>query len=145
MKRMIMTLAIAVIGLSAFAGEVKVNTAVLNSFNTEFTGATEVRWIESGDYYKADFVFNGQSVAAFYSVTGDLMGVTRHISSLDLSETLQAKLKNDYDNFWITGLSEVSTEDDMYYYVTLENADSKIVLKSSYGKKWTLVKKMAKA
>lgn len=145
MKKMIMTLAIAAIGLSAFAGEGKVNSEVLNSFNAEFTGAKEVRWIESADYYKADFVFNGQYVAAFYSVTGDLMGVSRHISSLDLPQTLQTKLKNDYDNFWITGVSEVSTEDDMYYYVTLENADSKIVLKSSYGKKWTVIKKMAKA
>src|SRR5215213_7517365 len=98
MKKMIMTLAIAAIGLSAFAGEGKVNSEVLNSFNIEFTGAKEVRWIENADYYKADFIFNGQYVAAFYSVTGDLMGVSRHISSLDLPQTLQTKLKNDYDN-----------------------------------------------
>lgn len=144
MKKMIMSLVLAATGLFAFAGEGDVNKDVLNAFNTEFTTAKEVKWIESDDYYKAAFVLNGQYVSAFYSHDGELMGVTRYISSLDLPENLQLKLKSDYENCWITGLSEVSTEDDTYYYITLENADSKIVLRSS-GKKWNVIKKMTKA
>lgn len=144
MKKMIMTLAIVASSFLAFAGGGKVNEHVLNAFNTEFTGAKDVKWIESDDYYKADFVFNGQYVSAFYSIAGELMGVTRYISSLDLPENLQTKLKSDYEDFWITGLSEVSTEEDTYFYIILENADSKVVMKSN-GKKWSVIKKITKA
>jgi hypothetical protein len=145
MKKIIMTLAIAASSLFAFAGGGNVNENVLNAFNTEFNGAKDVKWIESSDYYKAEFVFNGQHVSAFYSTAGELMGVTRHITSQDLPETLRNKLQNDYaEDFWITGLSEVSTADETYYYVTMENADGKVVLKSS-GKKWNTIKKMTKA
>jgi hypothetical protein len=144
MKKMIMTLVIAASSLFAFAGDGNVNDDVLNAFNTEFTGAKNVKWIESDEYFKADFVFNGQYVSAFYSVAGELMGVTRHISSLELPENLQSKLKNDYADFWITGLSEVSTAEGTYYYITMENADTSLVLKSG-GKKWNTIKKMTKA
>lgn len=144
MKKMIMTLVIVASSVFAFAGDVNVNENVLTAFNNEFTGAKDVKWIESDDYYKAEFVFNGQYISAFYSPSAELMGVARHISSLELPENLQARLKNDYADYWITGLSEVSTSDDTYYYITMENADAKLVLKSS-GKKWNTIKKATKA
>ena len=35
------------------------------------------------------------------------------------------------DSYWVSDLVEVSKSDGTYYYITLENADTQLVLKSS--------------
>jgi hypothetical protein len=47
MKKMIMTLAIAISTLSAFAGEENVTPKVLDAFKTKFKTAKEVEWTAS--------------------------------------------------------------------------------------------------
>lgn len=145
MKQMILTLAVAVSSLFAYAGaeNANVDSQVLNAFQNEFNAAKEVKWTESSDYYKASFIFNGQYVAAFYSHDGELMGVTRYITSLELPIKLQASLKKSYSAFWISDLFEVSNSEGTSYYVTLENADKKVVLKSG-GNSWDVYKSTEK-
>lgn len=144
MKKIIIMLAIAISSLTAFAGEENVSSTVLNAFNKDFAGAKDVQWTSTNDYYKAAFVFNGQSVNAFYQLDGGLIAMTRNISSLELPISLQANLKKNYSKYWISDLFEVSNNEGTIYYITMENADSKIVLKSSGTGKWNAFKKMAK-
>ena len=146
MKKIMMTLAVALITLSSFAGgEENVNSKVLNSFQSAFVGAKDVNWTEGSTYYKVAFVFNGQHVSAFYDMEGELMGVTRYISSLDLPIGLQADLKKGYSNYWISDLFEVSNSEGTSYYITLENADTRIVLKSLQAENWKVYLKNTKA
>jgi len=56
---------------------------------------------------------------------------------------LQSSLKNDYSNFWISDLYELAKYDGSSYYVTIENANQKIVLRSN-GNGWTVHKKTGK-
>ncbi|MEI2740669.1 MAG: hypothetical protein V9F01_17985 [Chitinophagaceae bacterium] len=65
MKKMIVSLAIAVSTLNAFAGDVNVNQKVLDAFKTEFASAKEVEWTVGENYYKATFNYNGKYVFAF--------------------------------------------------------------------------------
>jgi hypothetical protein len=143
MKKIIIMLAIAISSLTAFAGEENVSSTVLNAFNKEFAGAKDVQWTSADNYYKAAFVFNGQNVTAFYQLDGELIAMTRNISSLELPISLQTNLKNNYSKYWISDLFEISNNEGTSYYITLENANSKIVLKSD-SNKWNTFKKMAK-
>lgn len=146
MKKIILTLAVALSTMCSFAADVKVSTRVLDAFKTDFASAKEITWTANNDYYKASFLFNDQQVAAFYNMDGELMGMTRNIRSLDLPLSLQANLKKGYSNYWISDLFEVSNHEGTSYYITLENADSKIILKSSAGNDWrTYQKKITKA
>jgi hypothetical protein len=140
MKKLIIAAAMFV-SLSAFAGGEKVNEKVLNAFNTEFTSVKEVEWTISSGYYKASFGINGQRVSAFYNTEGELMGLTRNISSSQLPIRLLTNLKKNYDSYWISDLFEVSNSDGTSYYVTLENGDNKVILKSSAGNYWNTYKK----
>ncbi|HEX2844898.1 MAG TPA: hypothetical protein VHN59_00005, partial [Chitinophagaceae bacterium] len=140
-----LTLAIAISSFAVFANDVKVNTAVLNAFNSEFADAKDVQWASGQGYYKASFQYNDQYVTAFYSFDGQTLGVARNISSLDLPMNLQSSLKKEYSGRWITELFEVSNEEGTHYYITLEQADSKVTLKSSNGSKWSVYKKATKA
>lgn len=143
MKKIIIMLAIAISSLTAFAGEENVSSTVLNAFNKEFTGAKDVQWTSTDNYYKATFVFNGQNVVAFYQLEGELIATTRNISSLELPISLQTNLKSKYSKYWISDLFEISNNEGTSYYITMENADSKIVLKSN-GAGWNTFKKLAK-
>lgn len=141
---MILTLAIAVSTLSAFATDANVNQQVLDAFKTEFSTAKEVEWSVAANYYKATFNYNGKYVFAFYNETGELLGLTRYMSPSDLPLSLQNNLKKSYENFWVSDLFEVSKNESTNYYITLENADTKITLKSS-GNKWESYAKIKKS
>src|SRR5438309_9112975 len=112
MKRLVLTLTLAftLISFSSFADEVKVSAAALQSFKSSFKNANEVKWSITNSYYKAEFIFNGQYVSAFYDAEGKLIGLTRYINSLQLPLELQASIKNKYENFWISDLFEVAND-----------------------------------
>lgn len=144
MKKMIMTLAIAVSTLSAFAGEETVTPQVLNAFKSEFSTAKEVAWTVSADYYKAAFTYNDKHVFAYYSTEGELLALTRYLSPDDLPLALLNNLKKNYSEYWISDLFEVAKNEGTNYYVTLEDADTKLVLKAS-GNTWVTHQKTKKA
>jgi hypothetical protein len=143
MKKMIMTVAIAISTIAGFATET-VNPQVLKSFNTSFNTAKEVKWIVTENYFEATFTYNDQHLYAFYNVDGELTALMRYISATDLSLTLQSELKKDYKDYWIADLFEVAKNGETNYYITLENADTKLVLKSE-GNYWNVFKKMKKS
>jgi hypothetical protein len=143
MKKMILTLAIALSTLSVFASDENVNQKVLNAFNTEFATAKEVEWTVTSNYYKATFNYNGKYVFAYYNENGELLGLTRYLSPFDLPLALQTNLKKNYAGYWVSDLFEAAKNDGTNYYITLENAETKIVLKS-YGNSWSIHNKIKK-
>lgn len=148
MKRLLFTMALALsmISLSSFASDdTVVSENVIRSFNSSFKSATEVNWTVSDNFYKASFTLNGQFVAAYYDANGDMIAMTRNISSTQLPIALQASLKKSYDGYWISDLFELANEEGTNYYITLENADSKLVLKSTSDAEWTNFRKQRKS
>ena len=147
MKKIMMMLALVLTMTTTFAytGEESVNKKALNSFKSEFAGATDAAWTTGSNYYKVAFTMNDQKLFAFYNIDGEFMAVTRYISSFQLPLRLQTSLKNSYGSFWISDLFELASSDETGYYVTLESADTKIVLKSVDGNDWSVYQKRKKA
>lgn len=144
MKQFILLIATALCSISAFATNPEVDPRVLASFKTEFASAKEVTWSASEDFFKAEFIFNDQYVSAFYSKEGELIGLSRNISSVDLPLNLQAGLKKAYGEYWISNLIEVTRSNSTSYYITVEDADTELVLKASAGEGWNLYRKTKK-
>ncbi|HEX2534992.1 MAG TPA: hypothetical protein VHK69_14710 [Chitinophagaceae bacterium] len=141
-----LTLAATLFVSSAFAGEIKANPEVLKSFEGAFgKQASEVSWSVSENLYKAHFALNGQYATAFYTPEGTLLAVSRNITSLQLPLPLQTTLKKDFSEYWISDLFEISNDSGIEYYVTLENADARIVLKASGGLNWSTFQKARKS
>lgn len=143
MKKILFILAVTISSITAFASE-NVNTKVLNAFSREFAGAKDVKWTVNETFYKASFVYNDQYVYAFYQLDGDLMAVTRNIRSLDLPLNLQKSLKKGHEGYWISDLFEISNSEGTNYYITMENAESKVVMKSTSGGDWNVYSKSVK-
>jgi hypothetical protein len=147
MKKILLSLAMFVtIGtMSAFADSANVSPKVLTAFSNDFNSAKEVEWTVGSNFYRAAFTFNGNHVFAFYNTDGDLLGLTRYISSLDLPMNLQMGLKKNYSDYWISDLFEVANNNGTSYYITLENADTKIMLKATGNSDWRTYNKVRKA
>jgi len=123
----------------------KVSQKVLASFKTEFANAQNVEWETGSNYFRAAFTMNEQRIFAYYDVEGKLLNIARYISSVQLPINLYADLKNDYGKYWISDLFEVSNSEGFHYYVTLETADTKLVMHSSNGGSWSTYSKNKKS
>lgn len=145
-KTIFMMMMLVTIGTSAFAkDEETVNQQVLNSFKQEFAGAKDVSWQNNREYIKATFTLNDQVMFAFYSQGGELLAITRNISSDKLPISLLTNLKKNYSDFWITDLFEMVAGGNGTYYITVQNADVELVLKSDEFGGWEVYKKSKKA
>ena len=105
------------------------------SFSKSFRHAQIISKESHKTYTKLTFKMNEMIMFAYYSENGELLAVTRNILSTQLPVNLLVNLRTDYSQYWITDLFELSGQDEDCYYITLENADVKITLRS-VGEKW---------
>ena len=148
MKKILLSAAFALslVTNSLFASGIPdVNAKALSTFNSQFTNATDIEWSAGNDFYKATFLYNSNYITAYYNIEGDFVATIRNITSSNLPLMLQTKLKNNYSDYWISSLYELTKNESTSYYITLENADQKIILKSAGDSGWTVHKKSSKA
>lgn len=147
MKKTILALAVMLTtGLtSAFAniGE-EVNKSAVSSFNKDFLSAKNVSWQQQKNYAKATFSLNNHVMYAYYNDQGELLAVVRNVLSDQLPIHLLTEIKNNYSGYWISDLFEMATEDQTTYYVTVENGNEKLILKSQGLDQWSTYKKEKK-
>jgi hypothetical protein len=115
------------------------------SFNSSFNTATSVNWQQEKEFVKATFTLNNQVMCAFYDNEGNLLAITRNILSDQLPINLLTDLRKNYNNLWITDLFELAADGQTSYYITLENADEILVLKSSDFSSWHVYKRTKRA
>jgi hypothetical protein len=146
MKKKITALAfgILLVAGTAFASNVEVTQKVLQSFQSRFAGAKDVRWVEANNYYRAIFSLNGQNIFAFYTREGELISTMRYISTLNLPVNLLVNLKTGYNNYWVSDLFELNNSTGVQYYITLEDADTILKLVSVSANEWRISEKIRK-
>ena len=136
-----LTFLASVFAKPSFANDGEIKPAVIKTFEKTFATAKNVEWTITPDMYKARFEMAGQVVTAYYNASGRQLGVTRNITSHQLPLTLQTAMKKDYASHWITDLFELTSDEGTTYYVTLENAETKIVLQSQSTQSWSIYQK----
>jgi hypothetical protein len=123
----------------------EISKLAVKAFNKDFTNARNISWEQKENYIRVTFTLNDQVMFAYYNNSGDLQAVVRNIVSDQLPINLLTQLKTEYSGFWISDLFEVASDDQTAYYVTLENADKKIVLNSTNASDWSLYSKSKKS
>ena len=121
-----------------------VNNQIATSFSKDFTSATNISWSVQKNFTKATFTMNNQVMFAFYNEDGNLIATARNILSEQLPINLLKSLRKDYGNYWISDLFEMDKDGQVAYYVTVENGDETLVLKSSGFGDWSTYKKAKK-
>lgn len=144
MKKSILTwVLLLTVGLTSTFANIKenVNEQVISAFKKDFGTAQDVSWEKTKEISKATFKLNDQVMFAYYAEGGNLLAVIRNIVSSQLPINLLSDLKKNYSGYWISDLFEMASDDTTSYYVTVENGDQSIVLKSSGLNSWETFKK----
>ena len=150
MKQFILSIATMLmmgVSISAFAAKNEdgtVNQLIVKSFKKDFNGASNIIWEQRDTYTKATFSLHGQVLFAYYNNNGDLQAVVRNITSDQLPISLLSSLRKEYGNCWLSDLFEIVSDDQTSYYVTLEDSDKKVVLKSQGTEFWSEFRKEKK-
>ena len=133
------------IGITQTFANDKINEAITNSFKQEFLNAQNVQWQSQDNFVKATFDMDGQVMFAFYSKDAQLLGVVRNILSDKLPINLLTSIKKDYNDYWISDLFELASSGQSCYYITLENGEEQLVLKSDGTSEWAIYKRTKKS
>ena len=146
MKKILMAVAVflTITTGTAFANTTEVNPKVIKAFNTAFVSVDDVTWTTGSDFYKASFTYNSKYVYAYYSLDGKFLGLTRLMATSELPLNLQTSFKKNFADMWVTDLFEVANADGTAYYLTVEDAENVMIVKSSGGSDWTTFQKSKK-
>ena len=108
-----------------------VSAKVLASFQKEFSMAANVSWTPEKDknLYHAKFLYNNETMEAFFNSDGALLAIARLISERQLPMLITKALAIDYSNYAIRQVVEVTNEGETSYVVNLYDNSETIVLK----------------
>ena len=130
---------------SVFANnEEGISLKAISAFKKEFAQAKDVKWEAGKEFVKATFEMNGQIMFAYYTPEGEQLAITRNILSSQLPFNLASDIKSNHKQAWITDLFEIGSNGETTYYVTLETADAKVILRSHGVTGWEQFKKEKK-
>jgi hypothetical protein len=109
-------------GLSATATTPpEVNEKVLKAFKETFANAENVSWKEMDNSCQADFKQFEITVHAVYDNDGNLLETTRYYTEKGLPPNILSKLKKKYPGKEVYGVNEISSDQEISYYITLQD------------------------
>jgi hypothetical protein len=109
----------AVIAHAAIPPEV--NEKILKAFKQTFSYAEDVVWQEKDNSYQVNFWQGEVNIRARYDDQGRLLGTIRYYYEKQLPPSVLAKVKSKYAGKTIFGVTEVSSEDEVNYFITLRD------------------------
>jgi hypothetical protein len=106
-------------------------------FSRDFPRASDINWELYKGYYKASFLDMGSILYAFYNADAEFIGMAFNLPADRLPEALQSDIKKKYKGYWITDLFQVTNGANPEFFVTIENADRKIMLQAESNQSWS--------
>jgi hypothetical protein len=117
-------------------GSDRIASSVSASFKQDFKNAELINSEVGANFTRLTFRTDDMILMAFYTKDGELIATTHNILSSQLPIKLLMDLKKDYKGYWITELFELNGKGQDAYYISLENADTKISLHSNDYSAW---------
>ncbi|RPE13330.1 hypothetical protein EGT74_07320 [Chitinophaga lutea] len=148
MKKLIAILTIAAVFSSSalFARDATVNNKkVMDAFNKEFVGASDVSWYSTADKYVAKFTIKASKVTAHFDRDGNLLATSRYITDTELPLNVITRLMKKFPDQKIQNVVEYEAEGATTYVITLESDSHWTVLKAASTGGLTTLKKLRKA
>ena len=124
-------LAVLLTGLSATAATPpEISEKVLKAFNETFAAAEDVTWKELDNSCQANFKMNEIQVRAMYDNEGNLLETVRYYGETHLPPNIIARLKKKYAGREVFGVTEVTSESEVTFHITLKDEKHWYTIKS---------------
>jgi len=122
-----------------------ISYTVLNQFSYDFKDATDISWKVDGNCQKAEFVLEGKKLTAFYTLTGEYLGVTHAVAFKNVPAAAQKEINAQYVGYKVGEVIELQpkatsssalnaygssfTDDSKVYFVDLKNEKEEILVR----------------
>ena len=123
----------------------EVSEKVLKAFSETFMKATDIVWHEVKNLYEASFKQSEIITRAIYDQDGNLLRTTRYYSQEDLPINILTKLQKRYAGKSVYGVTELSTEDQVSYHITMQDEKNWYIIKADNWGSLELEQKFKKA
>ncbi len=98
------------------------DTKVKDSFKKEFPEAQSVKWLDTQEYNRADFVMKDYRLQAFFSKQGDLIETHRDLSYNQLPLSVMKELEKNFPETAFSQIEEISDNNGTKYSLIAESA-----------------------
>ena len=132
MKKLMFAIAMLLGSTVVFAGRpTDVNQKVLKAFEETFKNPKDVIWHEFENFYEVNFNQDAIKTVVRYDTDGNMIGTTRYYFENQLPPYITSKLKKRYPDRSVYGVTEIYTEADLTYYITMEDDKSWYTVKAN--------------
>jgi hypothetical protein len=134
------------ISAGVFAGtNFNISEKLLETFKKTFPDAKQVKWAEAEDKYTVNFTQEGILTKVEYDRDGKFQSSLRYYTEKNLPVSIQCQLQGRYADAKVFGVTELTTEASVEYYIKLETPDNWITLRSNADGNMQQVEKYKKA
>jgi hypothetical protein len=123
MKKMLVNLALLLVVSSAFAMP-PVSEQVMKQFTALFPTVQDARWFENETHYDVYFDKDDVKHHIRYDRNGKIISTRNYYPGSKLCSFIKAKATEKYPTKSIYGVTEITSNEEMYYVVILEDEDS---------------------
>lgn len=132
MKKLLFALSMLLSSMVIFAATPpEINEKVLKAFQETFVNPQDVNWYEYQNYYEVDFKQDEIKTQVRYDADGNITGTTRYYFEKNLPPHILANLKKRYPQRSVYGVTEIFAENDLQYYITMEDDNNWYIVKSN--------------
>lgn len=133
MKKILLTAAFFV-SIATYAAPPEISEKVLKAFKETFSNAEQVVWDEYDTYYSVKFKQTAIDTRVKYDKNGEIMETTRYYFEQNLPPFILAKIKKRYADKKVFGVTEISSDAELSYYIVLEDEKNWLTIKAdAYG------------
>jgi hypothetical protein len=124
---------------------VEISEKLLQTFKHTFPDAEQVKWLEQTDKYTVNFKDNGILTKVDYDKDGNFISSVRYYYERNLPVNIICKLQKKYADKKVFGVTEMTTESSVEYYIKLEDDTTWMTVKSNVDGNMEVVEKYKKA
>jgi hypothetical protein len=122
-----------------------ISDKLLATFKQTFPDAEQVKWVEQEDKYTVNFKEKGILTKIEYDKDGNFVNSLRYYTEKNLPVNILCKLQKKYADKKVFGVTEMSTESAIEYYIKMEDANNWITVRSTQDGNMQVVEKYKKA
>ena len=143
-KNLVALFAFLTIGVaSSFANEgPNVDPRILSAFQKEFSFAKDARWEMKDGFAQVRFSLNDNGFVAWYNANAELVSTARCILYMQLPLSVIRSLEKNYSNANLSGIIEVTRDNETFYQLQAEKKNKKVLLKASPDGNVTVIKRI---
>jgi hypothetical protein len=145
MKKILIAAILVISGLGSLAAGKSINEKILQIFRESYPNAVKVSWLEYPETYLVYFEEESVKSNIIFSKDGSFIRATRYYKEEYLPYYLAAAIHGKFPGKKIYSVTEVSTPDNIEYYVKLEDDKNWVTIKLDSEANIRLLEKLRKA